>query len=90
MTDDPRVTLITRDGCHLCDTAREAIRRVAADLGVTWQEVDVDADTDLAGTYGDRVPVTLVDGREHGYWTVDEVRLRRDLTVGRWPWRRRS
>ena len=27
----------------------------------------------------DRVPVVLLDGKEHGYWNVDEPRLRRDL-----------
>jgi glutaredoxin len=84
-----RLTLLTRAGCHLCDDARTVIARVAGELGLTWREVDVDATPELAGTYGDRVPVTLLDGREHGYWRVDEARLRRDLTVGRWPWRAR-
>jgi glutaredoxin len=84
-----RVTLLTRPGCHLCDDARAVLARVAADLGVGWREVNVDLASDLADSYGDRVPVTLVDGREHGYWRVDEARLRRDLTVGRWPWQRR-
>jgi glutaredoxin len=84
---DERVTLLTRPGCHLCDDARAAVVRVTADLGVGWREVNVDMSPDLADSYGDRVPVTLLDGREHGYWRVDEARLRRDLTVGRWPWR---
>jgi hypothetical protein len=39
----------------------------------------VDADTDLVRDYGDRVPVVLLDGREHGYWRVEEDRLLRDL-----------
>ena len=29
--------------------------------------------------YGDRLPVVLLDGVEHSYWTVDEARLRADL-----------
>ncbi|HXC81035.1 MAG TPA: glutaredoxin family protein, partial [Trebonia sp.] len=33
----PRVTLLSRPGCHLCDDAREIISRVAADLGVAWE-----------------------------------------------------
>ena len=41
--------------------------------------VDVDADPELQAEYGDRVPVVLLDGREHSYFTVDVVRLRRDL-----------
>jgi glutaredoxin len=77
---DHRITLLTRTGCHLCDDARAAVARIAADLGVRWDEVDVDEDVDLRAAYGDLVPVVLVDGREHGYWRVEEDRLRRALT----------
>jgi hypothetical protein len=53
--------------------------RVAAATGVQWREVDVDGDDELAMEYGDRLPVVLLDGREHGYWRVEEQRLIRDL-----------
>jgi hypothetical protein len=75
----PRLTLITRVGCHLCDVAKEAMDRVAAATGERWAELDVDADVELEKEYGDRVPVVLLDGREHGYWRVEEERLLRDL-----------
>jgi glutaredoxin len=74
-----RLTLITRVDCHLCDVAKEAIARVAAAAGVGWEELDVDADPALQEEYWDRVPVILLDGKEHGYWRVEEERLRRDL-----------
>jgi hypothetical protein len=32
--------------------------------------------------YGDRLPVVLLDGAEHGYWKVEEERLIRDLGRG--------
>jgi glutaredoxin len=73
------VTLLTRAGCHLCEPAREAMTRVAAATGVAWHEVDVDSDDELRMEYGERLPVVLLDGREHGYWTVEEERLIRDL-----------
>jgi hypothetical protein len=76
---EPRLTLVTRPGCHLCDVARDAIARVAARAGESWRELDVTADVELEREYGDRVPVTLLDGREHGYWRVEEDRLLRDL-----------
>jgi hypothetical protein len=53
--------------------------RVAGATGVAWREVDVDTDDKLAVEYGDRLPVVLLDGREHGYWKVEEQRLTRDL-----------
>jgi glutaredoxin len=74
-----RLTLITRPGCHLCDVAKEAMDRIAADTGEAWVELDVESDMALEREYGDRVPVILLDGREHGYWRVEEDRLRRDL-----------
>ncbi|HVF04099.1 MAG TPA: glutaredoxin family protein [Frankiaceae bacterium] len=78
---DHHLTLLGKPGCHLCDDAREVLARVAADLGVPWEERDVTTDDELYAEYGDRIPVVLLDGREHGYWSVDEARLRRDLTA---------
>jgi hypothetical protein len=74
-----RVTLVTRPGCHLCEAAREVVSRVCADLGETWEELDLDADPALAARYADEIPVTLVDGRQHDFWRVDETRLRQAL-----------
>ena len=77
---DHRITLLTRVDCHLCDDARAVLARVAAELGTSWDEVDVDGDRELRAEYGDRVPVVLVDGDEHGYLQVEEARLRRALS----------
>jgi glutaredoxin len=74
-----RLTLITRDQCHLCDVAKDAMARVAQASGEDWREVDVDSDPQLQAEYWDRVPVILLDGKEHGYWRVEEERLLRDL-----------
>ncbi|AOS61309.1 glutaredoxin family protein [Actinoalloteichus hymeniacidonis] len=74
-----RVTLLIREACHACDAAEADIRRVCDDLGVPWSTVDVDTDVELRGEYGDRVPVILVDDVEHGFWRVEEDRLRAAL-----------
>lgn len=74
-----RLTLLTRPGCHLCDVAKESMARVAAATGEPWNEVDVTGDPHLEDEYGFRVPVVLLDGKEHGYWRVEEERLLRDL-----------
>ena len=76
----PRITLIGKPGCHLCDDARAVIARVAADLGVGWTEVSILDDPALLERYAEEIPVTLVDGRRHDYWRVDEARLRAALT----------
>jgi glutaredoxin len=83
VSDGPsRLTLLTRAGCHLCETAAETLTRIGAEAGLVPESIDVDAEPGLQAEYGDRVPVVLVDGREHSYFTVDVVRLRRDLGLG--------
>jgi hypothetical protein len=80
-----RVVLVTRVGCHLCEAARVVVSEVCDDLGVGWDEVDVDT-ADLAPgrreEWSDQVPVTLVDGRQHDFWRVDDRRLRAALATG--------
>lgn len=75
-----RVTFYTRPGCHLCDEARAVIVQVCGELGESYAEVSIDGDPDLERRYGEEVPVTLVDGRQHDYWRVDAERLRAALT----------
>lgn len=75
-----RVTLYGRAGCHLCDDARTVIDRVCHDLGEEYVEIDIDGDDDLRARYSEEVPVTLVDGKQHDFWRVDEQRLRSALS----------
>ncbi|MDQ4103870.1 MAG: glutaredoxin family protein [Actinomycetota bacterium] len=74
------VTLLVRAGCPPCAEAREDVARICAELEVPWHVSDVDADPELRAEYGDRVPVILVDGHEHGFWAVQEQRLRAALS----------
>lgn len=76
---DHIVTLVTRVGCHLCEDAEQTLRRMSAELGFALDLLDVDADPARRDEYSDRVPVILVDGKEHGYWRVEEPRLRKAL-----------
>ena len=74
-----RVTLVGKPDCHLCDDARAVIARVCTDVGVGWEERSILDDPALFDRYWDQIPVTLVDGRQHDYWRVDEARLRAAL-----------
>jgi len=74
-----RVILYSKPGCHLCDDARVVIERVCADLGESYEEVSILDDPALQERYGEEIPVTFVDGRQHDFWRVDESRLRAAL-----------
>jgi glutaredoxin len=73
------VTLYGKPGCHLCDDARAIVQAVCAELGVEWTEVDITQDDRLFTEYGEQIPVTFVDGKQHDFWRVDPVRLRKAL-----------
>jgi Glutaredoxin-like domain (DUF836) len=75
------ITLLTRPGCHLCDDARMVIARVAAELGVAWQERDITRSENDLRAYGEMIPVTLIDGVQHDFWRVSEQRLRAALSA---------
>jgi glutaredoxin len=79
---EPRITLYTRPGCHLCDDARALIAQVCAELGTSYAEVSIADDPDLEHRFGHEVPVTFVDGRQHDFWRVDPTRLRAALAPG--------
>lgn len=55
------------------------IESVCAELGVGWEERDISADDRLAREFGEKIPVTFVDGVQHDYWRVDAGRLRAAL-----------
>lgn len=83
-TGRPRVELLTRDGCSICERVHARLVELADELGFGLSMTDVDAaaaagDTALRAEFGDRLPVILLDGREHSYWEIDEPRLRADL-----------
>jgi glutaredoxin len=74
------VTLYSKPGCHLCDEARAVISTVCAEVGASWDEVDITQDIELDKRYWEQIPVTLVDGRQHDFWRVDAKRLRAALS----------
>ncbi|MDQ3095522.1 MAG: glutaredoxin family protein [Actinomycetota bacterium] len=78
-TQRARVRLLSKPGCHLCDDARVVVASVCAELGETYDEVDITQESELLRRYGEQIPVTLVDGVQHDYWRVDASRLRHAL-----------
>ena len=79
-----QVVLLTRRGCSLCERTAIRLAELAGELGFDLTTTDVDAEAAagspaLRAEFGDRLPVVLLNGREHSYWELDEARLRADL-----------
>ena len=76
------LTLIGRDGCHLCDDARAVVTEVLADFpSVTMTEVSIDDDEALRAEYWEQIPGVMLDGKVHNFWRIDTDRLRAKLVT---------
>lgn len=67
------VTVISREGCHLCDDASAVIESILPG----YQNVEIEhrmleENPEWMSFYSDKIPVILIDGVEHGYWRVNE------------------
>jgi hypothetical protein len=68
----------------ICAQVQAQLAELATELGFELTTTDVDVAAAAGNSawraeFGDRLPVILLDGREHSYWEVDEARLRADL-----------
>jgi hypothetical protein len=76
------VVLYGRDGCCLCDDAREVILRVQCRVRFELRERDIETDEALHRAYLERIPVVTIDGTEAFELFVDEFELERALAAG--------
>jgi glutaredoxin len=80
MSNEHRVVVYTRPGCHLCEVATATVAEVCAETGSSWSETDITGNAELTRRFTDQVPVTFVDGVQHDFWRVDATRLRTALS----------
>ena len=73
------VVLFGREGCCLCDEAREVLLRVRDRSPFVLREQDIDGDDALLRAYLERIPVVTIDGVEAFELFVDESELLRRL-----------
>jgi hypothetical protein len=76
----PRVVVVAREGCHLCEDALAVVAAVCDPIGVQWATRDL-AEVSPAerAQWTDLIPVVLVDGEVHDVLRVDRARLGRVL-----------
>jgi hypothetical protein len=74
--------IYSRPGCHLCDDMTAVVGHVIAQttpgtLSVT--EIDISTDQALEQTYGQEIPVLVIDGRKAAKYRITESELKRKL-----------
>jgi glutaredoxin len=78
-----QVVLYTREGCCLCDDARQVLERLGAQhvSSFALEEHDIDGEEALLLAYLERIPVITIDGEEAFELFVDEAELKRRLGI---------
>jgi len=71
--------IYSRKGCHLCELVKESLTKLSRRGGFTWQEVDVDSDSELRRQFNDEVPVVFIDGRKAFKYRCTARELRKRL-----------
>jgi glutaredoxin len=67
------VVIYTRDGCHLCEKAREML----CQFGIAPILIDIDADPELRQRFDTCIPVVEIDGKIRFRGHVNRMLLRR-------------
>lgn len=73
------VTVYSRHGCHLCESAEKTINSLAQDLEFSVKVLYIDGNEELEKLYGTEVPVIHINGEHHDFYRVDPVRFKTSL-----------
>jgi len=73
------VTIYGRTGCHLCEDALQLLQSMQDELNFEIEEILIDGNEELEKLYGEKIPVTHIDGVHHDFWRVDPVRFKSSL-----------
>jgi hypothetical protein len=75
-----RVTLISKEDCHLCDVAKSVLLNAQKKTSFDLKEVKIIPGTQEFETYHERIPVILIDGEFAFEVKVSEKQLLDRLT----------
>lgn len=73
--DQATVSLLVKPDCSLCDSAVRVARAAATRAGLSFQQVSIADDVDLADKHGEEVPALFIDGVLRDFWVLDPARV---------------
>ena len=73
------VTVYSRHGCHLCESAIEALTPLSKELDFQIDVIYIEGNQELLNLYSDQIPVIHIDGKHHDFYRVDPVRFKSSL-----------
>ena len=75
-----RLTLLTRDGCHLCATMKSVVAQVGQHHPLVLTEVDIAGRPELEQRHGTEIPVLLCGERVIARYRISVSQLRERLS----------
>jgi glutaredoxin len=75
------VTLYTRRGCCLCDTAKAVLAEARKKAAFEYEEIDIDTDPELVRRYNDEIPVIAIDRVKAFQYQIDMTEFLKKLGV---------
>ena len=73
------VTIYSRHGCHLCESAEKTIESLRETLEYSVEILYIDGNDELEKLYGTEVPVIHINGEHHDFYQVDPVKFKTSL-----------
>ena len=73
------VTVYSRQGCNLCESAVKTLRNMQVELDFSIEIIDIDGNPELVKLYGNEVPVIHINGEHHDFYKVDPERFKASL-----------
>lgn len=73
------ITIFTREGCCLCEDVKARVERVAQDIPIRLEMIDITTDPAIYEKYKSVIPVVHIDGEEVFVSKMAELWLRREL-----------
>lgn len=74
-----KLQIYSKPECHLCDDAKELVRRVGASYPLEIETVNIEEDPEAYERYKHEIPVGFLEGRKLFKYRIDEKALRRAL-----------
>lgn len=76
MSAERKLTVLSREWCHLCHDLLAALQPLQQELGFAIEVVDVDAFPALEEVWSEKVPVVLAGNTELCHYFLDEAAVR--------------
>ena len=79
MPSEIQIDIYSRPGCHLCDEAKHILERVRLRFPFALRVINIADDPELEKTYGEQIPVVLINGSKAFKYHVDEAELEKKV-----------